>query len=363
MTLDLVDRHLIARHLRLFLGLLAAGCLLFAVVDFADRAINFAGPGWAIWTLRYYANRLPKTAVQLAPAAMLMAGGLVISGLRRRSELTPLLAAGRSPLRIAVPLMLSCLALGVLVATFDDLVAVRGALRAERINVEHFHVWGSYRVYFAPKRWLRLGPWIVHLGEAIPGGGAHDVTFFEMSDDFTLQKRIDAAAMVRDHPDGFKLVDVQERTFDGLNQTVARHPELPLPVTGGAALFELAPGRPEMMPRHELREQAALRKLLGLDSREHLFEYYSRLAFGLAGLAGLLWALVLALRANRRGHLNATFIEGVAIAGLLFGLLGLGKSLAIAGQVPAPIAAFAPVGVTLLLGAIALYRASLRPSL
>jgi lipopolysaccharide export system permease protein len=363
MRVDLIDRYLVARHLRLFLGLLVTGCLLFAVVDFADRAINFGGRGWAIWTLRYYANRLPKTAVQLAPGAMLMAGGLVISGLRRSSELTPLLAAGRSPWRIAVPLMISCLALGVLVSGFDDLVAVRGALRAERINVEHFHVWGSYRVYFAPKRWLRLGPWIVHLGEAIPGGGAHDVTFFEMSSDFTLRKRIDAAAMVRDQTDGYKLIDVQERNFDGLTQKITQLPELPLPVTGGAALFELAPGRPEMMPRHELREQAALRKLLGLDSREHLFEYYSRLAFGLAGLAGLFWALVFALRANRRGHLNATFIEGVVIAGLLLGLLGLAKSLALGGQLPPAVAAFAPVALVLALGAIALYRASLRPSL
>ena len=364
MTIDLIDRHLISRHLKLFAGLLAAGCLLFAVVDFADRAINFAGPGWALWTLRYYANRLPKTAVQLAPGAMLMAGGLVISGLRRRSELTSLLAAGRSPLRITVPLMLSCLALGIAVFGFDDLVAVRGALRAERINVEHFHVWGSYRVYFAPKRWLRLGPWIVHLGEAIPGGGAHDVTFFEMSDDFALRKRIDAAALVREHGEGYKLVDVQERTFAGLTQKVTQVPEMPLPVTGGEALFELAPGRPEMMPRRELREQAALRELLGLDSREHLFEYYSRLAFGLTGLAGLLWALVFALRGNRRGHLNTTFIEGVVIAGLLlFALLGLGKSLAFAGQLSPVVAAFAPVCVTLLLGAIALYRANFRPSL
>jgi lipopolysaccharide export system permease protein len=360
---DLVDRHLIARHLRLFLGLLAAGCLLFAIVDFADRALNFAGPDWPLWTLRYYANKLPKTAVQLAPGAMLMAGGLVISGLRRRSELTPLLSAGRSPLRVAVPLMVSCLALGALVSLFDDHVAVRGALVAERINAEHFHVWGNYRVYFAPKRWLKLGPWIVHLGEAIPGGGAHDVTFFEMSSDFTLRKRLDAAALVRVQPDGYELVDVQERTFDGLGQKVSQYPRLPLPVTGGSALFELAPGRPEMMPRHELREQAALRELLGLDFREQLFEYHSRLAFGLVGLAGLLWALVLALRANRRGHMNASFIEGVVIAGLLLGLLGLGKSLAIGGQLPPVVAAFAPVSLALVLGAIALYRASLRPSL
>jgi lipopolysaccharide export system permease protein len=362
MRLDLVDRYLIDRHLRYFLGLLAAGCLLFAVVDFADRAINFSGPGWFLWTLRYYANRLPKTAVQLAPGAMLMAGGLVISGLRRRSELTPLLAAGRSPLRIALPLMLSCLVLGLLVTGFDDRVAVRGALRAERINVEHFHVWGSYRVYFAPKRWLRLGSWIVHLGEAIPGGGAHDVTFLQMKEDFTLLRRIDAAALVRDR-DGYKLVDVQERNFDGLNQQVVQRAEMPPPVSGGAALFELAPGRPEMMPLSELREQAALRELLGLDFREHLFEYYARLAFALAGLAGLLWAVFAALRANRRGHVNASFIEGVVIAGLLLGVLGLGKSLAIVGHLSPAVAAFAPVALALAFGGFALYRSSLRPSL
>ncbi len=361
--MDLIDRHLIARHVRLFGALLAAGCLLFAIVDFGDRAINFGGRGWAVWTLWYYANRLLKVAVQLAPAAILMAGGLVVSGLRRRSELVPILAAGRSPLRVILPLIASSVFLGVVVFAFDDAVAVRGALTAERINFEHFHVWGSYRAYFAPKRWLRLGTWVVHLGEAIPGGGAHDVTFFEMSEDFTLRQRIDAASLVRDGHGGFKLLDVRSRDFHGLDQTITQSPERPLPVAGAAALFELAPGRPEMMSLGVLRQQARVRSLLGLESREQVFELYSRLAYALAGLAGLLLALSLALRANRRGHLNATFMEGVLVAGLLFALLGLGKSLALAGHLPPVVAAAAPVLLAISLGMGLLYRASARPSL
>jgi len=357
-----IDRHLWIRHLRAFVVILAACCLLYAVIDFADRSAAYGGRAWLVWVARLYGNRLLKVAALLAPVASLMAAGLVVSGLRRRSEWVALQAAGLSPMRVIAPLAASALTLGMITAVFDDQLAGAAALRAEHISAEHFHLWGSYAAYFEPKRWVRVGDAILHLGPPLRGGGSRDVSIFRLSPDFTLKQRIDADRMVPLGEGRFRLEQARVRRFDDLRQQLTTVASLDLELPAAEALFALAPGRPEMLSRSELDKQAEVRTLLGLPSREQRYEASARLAGAFAGWAGALVAIALALRPRRRGHINPTLVEGIAIAGALWASMAIFKSLSLAGRLSPGVSAFAPIALTAALGLWAIWNLSRQPT-
>ena len=357
-----IDRHLWIRHLQAFVVVLAACCLLYAVIDFADRSAAYGGPAWVRWVAKLYAYRLLKVATLLAPVASLMAAGLVVSGLRRRFEWVALMAVGLSPMRLVVPLAASALTLGALTAIFDDQVAGASALRAEHISAEHFHLWGSYAAYFEPKRWVRVGDAILHLGPPLRGGGSRDVSIFRLSPDFTLQERIDADRLVPLGEGHFRLEQARVRHFDDLRQHLTTLASLDLELPAADALFALAPGRPEMLSRSELEKQVEVRKLLGLPSREQRYEASARLADAFAGWAGALLAIALALRPGRRGHINATLVEGIAIAGALWATMAIFKSLSLAGRLSPGTSAVAPIVLAAALGLWGIWNLSRQPT-
>ncbi len=355
-----LDRHLGARYLVTVASVLAGVCFLYAVIDFADRAGALVGPDWLLWALRLYANRLPKVAVLVSPAAMLIAAGLTLSAARRHSELTAILAAGRSPARIVLPIALLALGLGGVVYELDDAVAVHAALRAERIAAEHFRMWGDYRTYFGAKRWLRLGSRILHLGEPLPGGGFSKATLLETSPDFAVTRRLDAEAIVPLGGERWRLDGVIERELGGGKQSLRRLSSLTLRLPGGEAIGKLAPGKPEMLSRAELRRQIGYREELGLDTAEDRFEYFSRVAFVLVGCAGAMLAAALSLRAGRRGHVATSLLEGLVVSALLWALLATAKALSLSGRLPPWACAFAPELAGVLLGGFALAQSSRR---
>lgn len=346
-----LDRYLVGRHLRAFAAVLSATCLVYAVIDFSDRSSSYTGDGWIGWTAELYGYRLLKVAALLSPVASLMAGGLTVSALRRRSEWVALLAAGLSPRRLIAPLAFSGVVIGVATAVFDDQVGVKAALQAERISAEHFHLWGSYAAYFEPKRWARVSDGILRLGQPLAGGGCRDVSLYRLSPDFTLSERIDAQAMVPLGGDRFRLDGARVRHFEGLQQKLSSPGSLELVLPAAAELFALAPGRPEMLSRSELTRQAEVRSQLGLPKGEQTYEADARIADAFAGCAGVLVAAALALRARRRGHLNPSLVEGIAIAAGLWALMAVFKSLSLAGRLDPWLCAFGPVG---LIGAIGL---------
>ncbi len=362
MLADRLDRHLASRFLQSFAGVLCGVCALYGIIDFSDRSGSYHGPAWFVWVLRLYGNRLSKVAVQLSPAALLIAAGLTLSALRHRSELIATLAAGRSPARLVLPLLLAALAAGGLAYEFDDAFAVRAALRAELISVEHFGIWGSYRTSLAPKHWLRLPGRILHVGEPLADGGFGDVSIFETSPDFTLSRRVDAAAMRPAGGDRFVLDRAEVRTFDASGEHVEKPGRWEVELPGAAAIAGLERGKPEMLPRADLRRQIRLRSVLGLDVAEELFEYYSRVAYVLTGCAGALLAAALALRTGRKGHVATSLLEGLLVSAGLWAALGVAKALSIAGRLPPVVCAFLPQGLAFLVGLAALARLQRRTS-
>lgn len=353
-------------YLLLFAGALGAVLVIFLVADFGDRLRMFLDRPYADVAL-LYANKAVVALHQLAPAAMLLAAGATVSTLRRRGEWTAMQAVGASRWTIVAPIALCTGALALGLVAFDELAVTDAGTRVDTLLAERFDEHVDYRVYYAPKQWFRVGDDVFHVrGDAERDGTLHDVTVFRMDRDFELRSRLDAEALRPLGGARWALEGVVQRDFlpgGASPRAEAAHLELELPGTSPSS-FAIRAGRPELMRLRELVRQERIRASVGLPTQRFWLAVHNRFAYPLTGLAAAMLAVALGLRPARQGHLTMALVEGLIVAVLLFSLILVGKTLVLAGHLPAWVAAWGPI-VGLLAAVVALWlraEGRLRPS-
>ncbi len=353
-------RYAARRALVAMLGALAGVVALYLAVDFVDNSASWKGAGWQLAALELYANKAVVVARMVAPAAILLGASLSVSGFRATREWTAMRALGLGPWRLAVPVLAVAFGAGVLMVAVHDFVGVAAARRADELSAVRFGRGGDMRRYLAarePKRWFRGadGRRIYYL-RGQEDGGFKGVTVLEVDPAFRLVRRIDAERM---RPSGGEWVldQVEDRTFapDG-TMSLSRAAERRYRFDEPPESFSIIPGRPNELRWRTLVQQIGLRRRLGLSSVELELERENRIAYPFAAVPGVLLALALALRRNRKGHVSAALGEAVAVSLLFWGAQGVSWALGMSGQVPALVAAWAPNVLVLVLGLAAVRK-------
>lgn len=354
-------RYAAGRALLAMLGALAGVVALYLAVDFVDNSASWKGAGWQLAAMELYANKAVVVARMVAPAAILLGASLAVSGFRATREWTAMRAVGLGPWRLAVPVLAVAFGAGVLMVAIHDFVGVAAARRAEELGALRFGRGGDMRRYLAarePKRWFRGadGRRIYYL-RGQQDGGFKNVTVLEVDpSSFRLVRRIDAERM---RPDGAEWVldQVEDRAFaaDGA-MSLSRSAERRFRFDEPPDSFKIVPGRPHELRWGTLVQQIDLRRRLGLSSVELELERENRIAYPFAAVPGVLLALALALRRNRKGHVSAALGEAVAVSLLFWAAQGVSWALGMSGQVPAAVAAWAPNVLVGILGLAAVRK-------
>ncbi len=353
-----IGRWLAGIYARAALASVAGVVAMVLVVDFADRAYSFQGPGWAYAVARLYANLAAELAYQVSPAALLLAAGIAVSALRQQGEYTALLSVGVSPGRIIATMLGACTVACCAIMALNEWVVVDASRRAEEIKAERFRRAGDFQAYFGQRRWFRgkeakgAPPRIFHVtgedGDALAG-----VTIFELGEGFTLARRIDVERMKASPDGGWLLERARIDTFRGGERVGAEsHATLRLELPETAEDFRVRSGRPKQLRLGELWEQIDVRRRLGLPEAEYRLELHGRMAYPLAAVPGALLAVRLALRRNRRGHLTAALAEGILVSLLVWTLLVVFRAIGLAGTLPPAVAAWAPPAIVGVVGAL-----------
>lgn len=339
----LLLRYVAGTYVRSVVGILAAVLAVFLVVDFVDRARAYTGEGWVWDVMVLYANKALVGVQQLGPAALLLAAGVTVSALRKRGEVTALQALQFGPGVLYLPVALCALvACGALVA-LDEWVVVHAGQRVDEITTQRFNRWGDWGLYYTPKQWFRRGEHVFHLRGGSAAEGFQEVTVLTLTPDFRLARRLDAALLRPVAGTRWRLEQVVERTFgaDGSSAVqVAEAAEYDLGV--GADSFFIRLGRPEQMKTWELREQVAARGQVGLDTQQYELALHNRFAYPLAALPAALLAVGLALRPGRKGHLTVAIVEGLLVSVVMWGLIVVARTLALAERLAPAVAAWLP---------------------
>lgn len=331
---------------------------LILLIDFADRAKIYTGPGWLIAVAELYACKFAMFAYQIAPAAAGLAAAVAISGLRQRGEITALRSLGRGPGVFAWPVALCAALFAVVFSVAEDPVVVPANYRAEEITTGRFNRWGDWATYHRHRQWFRSqdGSTIFRLGR-LDGTGFADVTLLELDESFRLQRRIDARRIEPVADGAWRFEQPVIRTFaaDGA-MTESRRAQSIETFEDDLGLFRLRTGRPSQLRRDELPEQIELRKRLGLPSREWELALHERRAYQATAIPTALLGMALALRPRRRGHLTTALAEGLGVTIALWSLNVLSKTLTLAEHLSPFVGGWLPLGIASAAAAVALWK-------
>lgn len=351
---SILSRYLASTYARTAIATLLGVVAVVLLIDVADRAYSFRGPNWFWNVLRLYANLSVDFAYQVAPSALLLAAGITASGLRQTGELTAFHALGNSPRRLMAVILLTCaVGCGFLVG-LNEWVVVDAARSVEEIKVRNFGRKAS--LHMQAQRWFRSENRIYNLRD-FDGSAFVDVSLYEMTPDFRLQKRIDASSMAPAEDGSWTFRDARISTFEGGERVgFERHETLGLFLPESSTDFRIRQGNPRQMSLSALYDQIGAREKLGLSTVEFAHELHNRLAYPFSAVPGAFLALILALRRNRKGHLATALAEGIVVSLVTFVLLTVFRVFSYTGALPPVVAAWSPLlilgvgGVVLSLG-------------
>ncbi|MDR0966143.1 MAG: LptF/LptG family permease [Myxococcales bacterium] len=341
----ILSRHLAAAYLKAFFGALSVLTLIFLVVEFVDRSRDYTGDGWHYWAALLYANKALSVGYMLAPAAMLLACGVVVATLRRRGEYTAIRALAIGPWKTLLPIALCGALLCGALALAGEFIVGPAEIRVDAINATHFSRGGTWRQFYGEKTWLRGKRFFYHLRSGDPDLGFGEVTLYEISpNDFRLRQRIDAERMESLGGHRWRLLNGAIRDFDGEGDALTLTPfdEREIELTEPPDAFRIRKGYPEQMRFHELREQIARRQNVGLDTKRYELALNNKFASPLSGLPGLLLIFALTVRSSRRGRISATLAEAFFIIVLQWGMLVVFKAVAFADLLSPALSAWTP---------------------
>ncbi len=335
-------RYVALEYLKAFAASLVAVTSIYLVVDFVDRAKIYSGPGWQAAAAALYGYKALTVGYQLAPASLLLAGGVALSGLRRRGEYVALRSLAIGPWSLYLPVLATGLLLASGLVAADELVIGKAGRRVDEIAAHRFHFYGDFRTYFGRNPWFHGRRYVYHLRDIEPDGSFDDVTLFALSDDFRLSERIDAKRMVPAGGKAWTLLDGAAREIRGQEARLSSFSERTLQLDEDPAAFRIAQGRPEQMRFLEVRRQIAVRAQVGLPSAVYVLALHNKLAYPLGGIPGALLACALSLRPGRRGYMTAALAEGFFLIVVFWALLVVCKASVVAGGLSPAMAAWLP---------------------
>ncbi len=335
--------------------------LIFAVFIFLMMLIDFTqlvrriGNSLDLQTaLAIAALRGPATAESVMPLVVLFAAMAAFFQMNRRLELTVTRAAGLSAWQVLIPASVVAMIAGVLVSTVYSPGAA--ALRELSVSIGGF-AGGNAGVFSGGEVWLRQtgqdGPSIIGAERTAQQGTVlAGVTAFLFDDGGTFQQRIDAELA--------ELVD---------NEWVFERPTIT--PTGGAPFiadeFRLHTNLSLIQIRESLADPATismwrLPELIAVAEASALPANGLRLRWHeLVSLPLLLAAMVLvagmfSLRFSRTLRIGRLIAIGAMTGFALYVVLMVSRNLAASGVVSAPIAAWTPAVLALLISISVLLR-------
>lgn len=349
----ILPRYVGSTFVQLSLACFLALWVGYLLVDVLERLEWFARyESTALEALRFYSARAPLLMSRVGPLALLAAASLTISLLARRGELLAMQACGVSLMRALAPI--SGIALLAVPAYFfvTDAVVPRTNALADHLKETEIKDQGGPAAS-TRLAWYRVGGSLMQTQRMSPDEGlAHDVTLYELDERDFPKSRIDAAEARYLGEGAWELVDARRYEISEHGVSTATRAQS-IRLGGSAEDFDTMHLDVRGLAREIRRARSG-----GYDTTAFEVDLQRRLAAPFACLL-LPW---LAIGAALTGRTPRSASRSLVLAALLavgFELLGdVSQSLGYGARLPPVLAAWAPIGLLLALGAGLLRRSA-----
>ncbi|MGK0673325.1 MAG: LPS export ABC transporter permease LptG [Halothiobacillaceae bacterium] len=296
---------------------------------------------------------LPGYMLEFFPLATLVGSLMALGQLAAGNEITAMRAAGVSLGRLARPVLVAGVLLGLIGMLIGETLGPLGQTQARLMRAEALG--HTLSVQGDQGLWLREQERFVHVGYVTPGGELHQVRTFTFGPDQTLRE-----ALVLEHAtpgeQGWVARNVRSNTFQAEAVGMAFDAQRILPALVPANLLNVLVVLPQYMSMQELWRYARFLDANGLESASYWLAWWGKLFAPLQVVAMLLLALPFALATRRSGGAGQRMVIGILLG---LALLTLTRLLTQGGLVlglPPMLAALLPPVLFLALAILALQR-------
>ena len=302
--------------------------------------------------------KMPFMAQKVLPFATLFGGMFTFLRLTRTQELIVARAAGVSVWQFLMPALLIAGLLGVLVVTVFNPLASITMSRYEQIESKHLRGRPSLLAVSASGIWLRqsnadAGQSVIHAERVSREGKDLEnviVFLYRGADQFV--RRIDARrAQLADG--AWQFEDVMLTSAQGVAEF---HAHYSLPTTLTVTQIQDSFASPETMSFWALPKFINMLEGAGFTGLKHRLHWHSVLAGPLLLAAMVLIAAAFSLRLTRHRGAGLLVIGCVLTGFMLYFLSDVVFALGLSGSIPVVLAAWAPAGVSTLLGLATLFH-------
>lgn len=347
-----LTRYLSTEFLKLFGILLFVFILLYLIFDAVGKAEDFIEADVPFrLMLVFLLAKVPHIALQIMPAAVLIAVIILVGLMQRSNEVMALKGSGLNVFALARPLIRMGVLTALLAFVLSELVvpatsAVSNEIWVRKLNkgsgsdyVRQDWIWyrGEHAIY-----------WITHFDSR--NRLMEGVTFYFLGPDFELTRRIDARRAVWNGKQWVLSGGVLQCFDPEGDCQVERFDQMAVDLKETPADFMRTRKRPEEMNYWQLKAFAQRIQDEGYDATAFRVACSMKLAFPLVNTIMLLLGISIALRVRRSTVLAVAVGLGVCFFYLF--ALGFGRSLGLSGLLPPALAAWA---ANLVFGLIGIY--------
>jgi lipopolysaccharide export system permease protein len=303
--------------------------------------------------------KLPFMAQQIFPFAVLFGGMISFWGLTRSSELVVSRAAGVSAWQFMLPVLLAALVLGIFKVTMFNPLASAMLYKYNRLDLIHLKGQDSQLAVSKNGLWLRqsngANQSVIHARQITTidnGITMAKVTIFIYKGADTFISRIDAKT--GELEDGFW--HLRDTWISIKDKAPVFHKEhwVETDITLNKIHDSFSP--PETMSFWDLPDFIDNLERSGFSAVRHRLYWHSLLSAPLLLCAMVLIAATFTLRQSRQGQITFIISGGVLTGFILFFFSDLISAFGLRETIPVVLAAWAPSGISTLLGIAMLFH-------
>lgn len=339
--MTILSRYVIREFYRLFAFCEALFVFLFLTVDFLQKIDNFIeAKASNTAVLLYFLYKAPFVMVNMVPAAVLVSAVLMFTSMKRKNELTALQTSGLSLFTLSKTVMIGSLFLVVGMFLVSETVVPYTSSQGNKIWSVDVQKRDPGLFYGKEEIWYRGGNaiyWIRQFNPKEKTMGNPSFYFFDSA--FRVVKRIEGRRGTWEG-NSWKIENgaIQELDEDG-QYSFRRFDAYSLPIRETPETFMRGTRKPEEMSYWQLKDYAETVRKEGYDNSKYVVDMNIKLAFPLISLILLSIGIPMALRLKKGGAPLAVSL-GMAVCFLYVLILGLARSLGLAGVLPPLFAAW-----------------------
>jgi lipopolysaccharide export system permease protein len=332
-------------------GTMVSVTFLLDYIELIRRGGTRAQATWGM-LLEMAALKLPHTAQDVMPFAILFGTMLVFWRLTHSNELVVARAAGVSVWGFLTPAVLVALLVGVVTVTLFNPIAAAMEAGYEKLDKRILRQGGDPLSLSNAGLWLRQsdaagGQIVIHGDKSTAPElrlGNVSVYFLNRLSEFTA--RIEAHAARLDN--GFWVIEEGQRFRPGEPPEAVGEVRVPTSLT--ATKIEESLASPDTMSFWELPGFITLIEQSGFSAQRHRLHFNVLLARPFLFCAMVLVAATFSLRMQRRGGAAMLIVSGVAASFLLYFVSDIVFALGLSAKIPILLAAWTPTAVSMIFG-------------